>query len=758
MSIPLYAKVSPDFENDETVNLSGQSSISKTLNESQVFEITPLKESIIVKQDNPLSENKNDIELDDIDYDDEEEYDDDEIPKNKIKLLVIAANFEDRRCFKAIKSLNERGNFLEKTIALRCCENLSKIYENKNAFDALEYLQTLPTISISECISRTDRFLEMIKSKTISSFPAAEKIIRSNRTEKLPIKIINAVCCVRQDPNLAIMDNLYIYKAFWYLREIMNDFDHEKQIDAIGLFRKYGCEQDKSDSEKILIKIMNDSNYKNFFKAAMNYYSEKYDRLLGAPCNSYQGMWTTCLFITCCSPCYFGCFLPYKLFNCFNCYKRRNFFTACNIINHIASQINHKDVFTAIKFVYDNRFSKLSGNCHLDKENANNTLRLIAQTENHIDQLKAINLLMESNRANDQTLGSEMKAKYFPEQLNPRTIKRKEQFNLELIRSVMPPPLEDLSKTDMNLTQEFIDLLDKISIVDGDPYYLSPDAIDPEWNNFNSTIEFYVTIRSRAIGFIKSLEGKRLNFGETGGWKMYDENKPDMINSLKHIIINIKLNIDNDPQSALVSFGIILNSLLYCPTGQAEGIESAVNIIVRGKNEVSTNIKEVIGKFVISSSVQKAFMNAFHDGGGVHALSRARKVLGDEIGMIHSISSYVEKISPVLESDKPSYFNKFYREFDVEFIVTEFKRNIQTEEEFNFITNVKNSTDRIKADRIKREKPINIGQITKFLYDNNCEMYGISEDFKTISDRGIINLLTKLEYLTDCEKNRRLLL
>lgn len=536
--------------------------------------------------------------------------------------------------------------------------------------------------------------------------------------------------------------------SYSLMRKFIEDDNHKRQFDSMefmkGILLKNKCHPK-------MIEIMKNFHHPHNLDVALLFFNDIFSSVIKCPCRTVNSSLVNLCCCFCCSPCYVLCYLPYKFYNCFNPYKRSHFFLCCNIINSALTR-NDEDAFKAAKFVV----GKTIHERNLDRDKAYQCLERICQIEGHKNQLEAINLLRESNDINHQTLGSEMKECYFPQQLSTATTLRKEQFNFEVIRHYMPQPLEDLKDVKMDLTKEFEDLMNLISDqekINGqdNPYYLSPQSIEPESGSNNPL--FYSSLKSRVIGFIKTLEGKKLGITETTGWQMYDEDKPEMINTLKHIVINVKDEIQRDPQNGLISFGIVLNSLLYCPTGQSEGIESAANLIVRRKNAKSTDLKEKIGKFVISSAITKSFNNCFHENGGTHALSRARTVLQEELGS-SAISSFKEKISPATVSEIPEIMNTFYRVFCIEAIIKEMRRNVQTKEEYEIIVS---SHDRTKIESIKNEKPINVGEIIRWLHDNNEEMVGISEDYTEISELGIVNLLIKLGFLNETPKLLKLM-
>ena len=390
------------------------------------------------------------------------------------------------------------------------------------------------------------------------------------------------------------------------------------------------------------------------------------------------------------------------------------------ILRELAHDMADPSAFEATNALWD------VGNVE-DKKIGKDSLLLIADASGHVNQKDAIKLLRESNAPEDQQKGLELQLKHFPVTLDSATTVRMSRFNRDAIREAMPDPLPDLSATKMNIVAEFQSLMQLMSaqeIMNGNinPYYMSPNAINEGFNaerNPDITPEIFLEyVRTHVASFLKTLTGQPQGPNDVEiEWKMYDENKPDMINSLKHIIIALKELINNNTntnnnrnenvaniQSSMNNLGMVLNGILYCPTGQVEGIESVVNFLIRGNNTLSSDARELVGKSIIAPAVQKAFNNAFHDGGAVHARARARMALTYELGIRYAIGSFKERISKLEDAEIPGFYNDFYKKFTFKFILEEARRNIQTPEESQKIQDAKTDQERRAVKVIKKKK------------------------------------------------------
>lgn len=408
--------------------------------------------------------------------------------------------------------------------------------------------------------------------------------------------------------------------------------------------------------------------------------------------------------------------------------------------------------------------------------------------------LTLIHLLRESNDPEDQSLGASLLMEHFPDTSGPSDSTRimKSFFDWGNIRPVMPSSLEDLSSAhDIDIIKIFQEIFDHVLQHENDehsPYFLSLQTITGESHPQVSLKE----IRLRVLGFVRTLLGQRLQAGEVGGWQMHDIHKDDMINSLKHLSRQMNVDIHSQDEhkirQVMIAASIVFNALLYCPTGQAEGIDSAVNFYIRHQDVASSDVKLLVGKRIMTSAVIKAFFNAFHQGGGVHGMSRARVVLSHELGLQHAITGFQEQISKVSDHDIPRIYDEYFAVFNLSFVLEEAKRNIPSKEEDAILQQsllIRTSSLHNQATMIKMNKPITIGNIVSWLHDQQVEEevmhldlfgreaayaiticskapsddaaalkcdvcgYGISEEFDTISNRGLLRVLVRMGYLTE---------
>jgi hypothetical protein len=207
----------------------------------------------------------------------------------------------------------------------------------------------------------------------------------------------------------------------------------------------------------------------------------------------------------------------------------------------------------------------------------------------------------------------------------------------------------------------------------------------------------------------------------------------------------------------MITAGIVFNAIMHCPTGQAEGIDSAVNFLIRRQQIASTDALAMIGQKVIASAVQKAFFTTFHNGGGVHGISRARLVLSKELGLHHAVAGFKEQLSRVSDSEIPQIFDRYYAVFNLKYLLDEARRNMPNRYEEVVLGNA--HVDRAHAtaaQMIKTNKPVMLGSIIRYLHDHDVSEeamhdvdtgFGIAEDFQAISDAGLLRVLVRMGFL-----------
>jgi hypothetical protein len=422
-------------------------------------------------------------------------------------------------------------------------------------------------------------------------------------------------------------------------------------------------------------------------------------------------------------------------------------------LRSLALKKDHKDQHNAVRKLHKSPHQE-------DHEFVRNLIPQIVGDESYDeeDRKSYIGLLRESNDQEDQKLGLELQLKYFPVKYSEELKKKMAQFNPTKFKETAGKLhiLKDLSELKMDLPKEFKKLIDTINSKDEkDPTYLHISTITGK--KYSDTVDnekAFIALRNNTMGFLKTLVGEKVEEGEKADWQMYEENKPALINTLKHLVI--ALQDTSDTATRLNNIGIILNGLLYCPSGQSEGINSAVNTVIYGRNMTRGSyqddgvcFEETLGRLVFES-MNTAFRKAFGQEGGVHALSRARTVLHPYIGLPQAIEGFKEKISRVADEEIPGILEDFHKAFTKDLIATHILKNTETESDMKL-----KEEARVK---VKQERPLLITQMTAWLSAKKQDLseYGIDSDLGddgkvtmnlSIQPSHIIKILETLRYL-----------
>lgn len=322
-----------------------------------------------------------------------------------------------------------------------------------------------------------------------------------------------------------------------------------------------------------------------------------------------------------------------------------------------------------------------------------------------------IRLFRESNDPADQAQGLEWKLKYFPVVFSEALKAQIAEFNQEQFKASSPKSLGDVEGLEsQNIPARFNALMSSIETVDeASPNYLHISVITGDENPYANNTDAITNLRKRALGFLKALTNQSLAEGEESGWQIHDENKPAFINALKHLILALERT--EDPATRFNNLGIILKGLLYCPTGQVEGINSAVNSLIRGQDQLAESFEDKVAK-IVHDALHIAFLNAFGEGSGVHQLSRARTVLYPHIGLTQAVEGFVERISGVHDDEIPDILQTFYRVFTPQFLSQYVLNHMQTAEDraliLHITQNLKDDSTKAKLQRAQQERPLSM--------------------------------------------------
>ncbi|MGN6671251.1 MAG: hypothetical protein ACTHJ4_06925, partial [Candidatus Nucleicultricaceae bacterium] len=364
------------------------------------------------------------------------------------------------------------------------------------------------------------------------------------------------------------------------------------------------------------------------------------------------------------------------------------------------------------------------------------------------ERRRIIRKFRESNNQEDQVLGLDWNLRFFPVVFTPELQNKMKLFNQQHFIKTARKPLADLSTQEMNLAERFKALMSQIETLDeAAPNYVHFLTVTGENDitgniarTTNNTEKFH-ELSKRAQGYLKALQGHSLEEGERAGWQIDEDQKPGVINALKHIVFALE-NIE-DPATRFNNLGIVLNGLLYCPTGQVEGINSATNALIKGENKVAsiTDAFEEKMASIVHEAVNVAYWKAFGESGYVHSLSRVRPLLQGHIGLFQAVEGFKERISPLDEQEIPDALMQFYNHFTKDHLISYVLSHMETNEDRelqirklgrsgeDFSKEEHNKMDRQIALAL-HQRPLKAGDLGQWLVSKDldpCDGFGFEE-------------------------------
>lgn len=432
------------------------------------------------------------------------------------------------------------------------------------------------------------------------------------------------------------------------------------------------------------------------------------------------------------------------------------------VVYELAADPSAFHQFYAMETIFDNWYPKLDD---ASKSTLRNQIAHYVNNPNRNPNWRRylIQMLREQNDPLDQELGLSLMMHNFPVAMDAALKHRIDFFNQDTFKQTRKLPLEDLSRLDIDLPQRFSDLMSGIEVYNTSaPNYLHISSIIgeiyPDEENQNSFLALYYSV----MGFLKTLVGQPLIVGETAGWQMYDENKLAMINTLKHLVL--ALENTSDIPTRLHNLGIVLNGLLYCPTGQAEGLNTAVNTLIHGRLQRAEDMafEEILAK-CIHEAVEKIHFEVFgrlaHYGSNVHSLARSRMILRPHIGLSQAVEGFRERISKIEDAEIPGILKEFYEYFTPLFLANYLKTHIETGIDSDLDLAIKQQKDVTPAmieqhQNANINRPLKISHIANWLrqHGKDEEHYGMNDDvmkpnFDGMTLQHVIQLLKDTGYL-----------
>jgi hypothetical protein len=176
-------------------------------------------------------------------------------------------------------------------------------------------------------------------------------------------------------------------------------------------------------------------------------------------------------------------------------------------------------------------------------------------------------------------------------------------------------------------------------------------ASDAKNQNLSNVKKVWQYLMPRLTGYIRTLYNLPLEGNDVEAWKMYPAQIPETQKALTFIMERIKNTID--PDTKMLLFNLLVNGLLHCPTGQAEGINAVAYALLEGvykTNNFKDNLKSFLAIKKNASFTTAILAKAAENSQNVHLISSYRDQLKEDLGLTSAIASYQERMGSIGEN------------------------------------------------------------------------------------------------------------
>lgn len=256
-------------------------------------------------------------------------------------------------------------------------------------------------------------------------------------------------------------------------------------------------------------------------------------------------------------------------------------------------------------------------------------------------------------------------------------------------------------------------------------------ASDAQNQNLSNIEKIWQFLMPRLTGYVKTLYNLPLEGKDVPSWKMYKDQIPETQEALTFIMERIKNT--TDPDAKMLLFNLLVNGLLHCPTGQAEGI-NAVAYALSDDGYQTNNFKDNLRRFLAikknASFTTAILAKAAENSQNVHLISTYRDQLKEDLGLTSAIASYQERMGAMgqdpFAGNKWNVVQVFYdlinpnRLIDWVMQASQTKNDLKNSELY-LRTDVNTSTrEQLKAkiEQNKQFHPFTVSNITTYLHNN----------------------------------------
>jgi hypothetical protein len=295
----------------------------------------------------------------------------------------------------------------------------------------------------------------------------------------------------------------------------------------------------------------------------------------------------------------------------------------------------------------------------------------------------------------------------------------------------------------------------------------------------------------RLTGYIRTLYNLPLERNDVKPWKMYKAQIPETQKALTFIMERIR--DVNDPDAKMLLFNLLVNGLLHCPTGQAEGINAVAYALSEGgyqTNNFKDNLKRLLAVKKNANFTTAILAKGADNSQNVHLISKYRDELKEDLGLNAAISSYQEHMGIMgqdpFNDNKWNVVKVFYdiatpnRLIDWIMQSAETKKDREDEKNLRDVAKQKLSPDeqatkvnslRAQTRQNKQFRPFTTGSIAEYLdsqglitddeNDHRWQHYftadPVMDDFAILTRDGAKAILIHEGFLIEDPKNKQII-
>ena len=285
------------------------------------------------------------------------------------------------------------------------------------------------------------------------------------------------------------------------------------------------------------------------------------------------------------------------------------------------------------------------------------------------------------------------------------------RINRESLKQWQLPEISSPTYTAPQMLQSLQTLVNSLNLTDPTrPDYLSVSLVREELlprSGAENRQAFITSILPKLSGFFKTLWDLPLRGMETGGWQMYDEQKPALQQALSYILNHMN---QADTETKMMQFVQVAQGLLHCPTGQKEAVDSVVQSLLNQSLVSAETFQQKFEQF-LALKKHEAFRQAIVPGDhaqNVHILSFYHEKLRDTLGLSSVLGNYQERFGHMSNDPFGGYkgnaLQAFYNRLTPAYLSNLLHSHTQTKQDFALRQHIDSVREALRKEKSEPQK------------------------------------------------------